>query len=129
MRQGRIYFPPIKLPPGQETEHRIVVLTNSHLINKIGANQFLVCALIRSATNKSGQRVSLIPGHTIPVNPLDFIPLSANQPVIYHDSLIETHQLFHISKQSLSDPSVKALGDLKSEKLHEVLAGSQRLFR
>ncbi len=125
MKQGRVYFPPMTLPPGQETDHRIIVLSNNQVINRSSPNQFLVCAIIRSAVSQSGRRVNLVPGHTIPVNPTDFIG-SGN--VINHESLIETHQLFHVSKQSLSNPSVRALGELTPEKLKAVLDGAKKLM-
>lgn len=124
MKQGRVYFPPITLPPGQETNHRIVVLSNNQVINRSSYNQFLVCAIIRNAVNQSGGRVSLVPGHTIPVSTNDF---AGSGNVISHDSLIETHQLFHVSKQDLSNPSVRHLGDLNPDKLVEVLNGAKKL--
>ena len=124
MKQGRVYFPPIKLPPGQETDHRIVVLSNNQVINRTSPNQFLLCAIIRSAVNQSGRPVSRVPGHTIPVSQSDFV---GSGVVISHDSLIETHQLFHVSKQDLSNSSVRYLGDLSPDKLREVLAGAKKL--
>lgn len=124
MRQGRVYFPPITLPPGQETDHRIVVLSNNQVINRSANNQFLVCAIIRSAINQSGRPVGRVPGHTIPVSQIDFVGTG----VISHDSLIETHQLFHVSKQDLSGPSVRYLGDLNTDKLREVLDGAKKLL-
>lgn len=126
MKQGRVYFPPVTLPPGQETNHRIVVLTNNQIINRISQNQFLLCAIIRSSVNQSGKPVIQVPGHTIPVNPSDFTS-SQEGAVISHESLIETHQLFHIQKQAFSSPSVRSLGDLSQGKLQEVLSGAKRL--
>jgi len=65
--------------------------------------------------------------NTIPVHPEDFTVLGKT-PVIIHHSLIETHQLFHVSASLLSSQTNRPLGDLNSEKLQAVLAGAKKLF-
>jgi len=127
VKQGRVYFPPVTLPPGQSTDHRIIILSSDLVINRISSNQFLVCAIIRSAVNQEGRKVGMVPGHTIPVFPSDF-KSSTGMSVILHDSLVETHQLFHIAKQDLSRPLVRALGDLNPNKLQAVLSGAKMLL-
>ena len=128
MKQGRVYFPQGILPPGQLTSHRIIVLSGNLVIARLRPGSFLACAIIRSALNQAGRSVAMVPGHSIPVDADDFTSMQINGQVIQHDSIIETHQLFHISIADFSTPRVRALGDLNSAKLSDVLAGARKLF-
>ena len=128
MKQGRVYFPGAILPPEQATHHRVVILSNSAIINRSRSGSFLTCAIIRSAKNQTGRAVQAVPGHSIPVKSTDFISLRKEGQVLKHDSIIETHQIFHISWDSLNDPMNRALGDLDPLKLQEVLTGARRLL-
>lgn len=130
MKQGRVYFPQTILPPGSSTNHRILILSNDSVIAHCQRmpSFFLVCAIIRSAINQSGQPVRPIPGHSIPVDPNDFNPLVAGNSVIQHSSIVETHQLFHVSMAQLTNPLNRALGDIDTMKLQAVLAGARKLL-
>lgn len=130
MKQGRVYFPQTILPPGSSTNHRIIVLSNDSVIanGQRMSSFFLTCAIIRSATDQSGRPVRPIPGHSIPVDVADFHSLIAGNSVIQHPSIIETHQLFHISMALLTNPLNRALGDLNTTKLQAVLAGARKLL-
>lgn len=130
MKQGRVYYPQTILPPGSITNHRIIVLSNDSVIahGQRMRSFFLVCAIIRSAINQSGQQVRPLPGHSIPVDPSDFNPLMVDDSVIQHSSIVETHQLFHVSMAQLNNPKNRAMGDLDPMKLQAVLAGARKLL-
>lgn len=124
MVQGRVYFPGTILPPKQATRHRIVVLTKRTIINTHAhqSRSFVMVALIRSAHHQNGQPVRLMPLHSIPLRVRDHSWLE-------HDSIVETHQLFHLATQELRDPRNRPLGDLPPHLLEQVLDGAQALFR
>ncbi len=129
MKQGRIYIPPLTYPPGKKIPHRILILSNSAIINRSRPGSFLVCAIIRSSiSQQTGKAVTLVPNHSIPITVKDCISFNPNFTVLDHDSVIETHQLFHVSCDYLINQSVKALGDLNSDKLQEVLNGARKVF-
>lgn len=123
MKQGRVYIPKTILPPGQATKHFIVVITNDLILRKLAANQnsFAVVAIIRSAINQSGRAVPLIPMHSVPVSPKDLSGLS-------HDSIVETHQLFHMPLVELNPARNPVLGDLSKPILEQVLSGARALL-
>lgn len=130
MKQGRVYFPPIVLPPRSTTNHRIIVLSNDTLITRCQRMRsfFLLCAIIRSAINQNGNPVIPIPGHSIPVSSADFTSLVAGAQVIQNSSIIETHQLFHVPMSALTNPANRPIGDLEPTKLEAVLAGARRVL-
>jgi hypothetical protein len=115
--QGEVYFPSNVLPPHQAKKHRVVILTNSTLL-ALHSNLFIVVAIIRSAVTDSGKNVSLIPLHSIPITPEKI------GPIISHNSVIETHQLFALPRTSFEKD--KSLGRLPNDVLTQVLRGAQR---
>jgi hypothetical protein len=123
MKQGRIYIPKTILPPGQVTKHFIVVLTSDLILKRLAASQnsFAVVAIIRSAVNQSGRPVPLVPMHSVPISPSDV-------PNLTHDSIIETHQLFHMPIAELNPARNPILGDLPKPILAQVLSGARALL-
>lgn len=122
MKQGRVYLPQAIIPPGQQTTHFVVVLTNNGILNRIQlSGGFVVTALIRSAVSSRGTRVNLLPIHSIPVT-------RAELPFLSHDSIIETHQLFHLPLQELTGTNGRQLGDLPAQILAATLVGARRLL-
>jgi len=122
LKQGRVYLPRAIIPPRQQTTHFVVVLTSNGILNRLQqSGGFVVTALIRSATSSRGNRVNLIPIHSIPVT-------VAQLGFLSHDSIIETHQLFHLPLQELTGSNGRLLGDLPDQILAEVLAGARRLL-
>jgi PemK-like, MazF-like toxin of type II toxin-antitoxin system len=122
LKQGRVYLPKAVIPPGQQSNHFVVVLTNNGILNRLQqSGGFILVALIRNAISNRGNQVKLIPIHSVPVTRADLSFLS-------HDSIIETHQLFHLPLQELTGTRGKALGDLPDQILATVLVGAKKLL-
>jgi hypothetical protein len=122
MKQGRVFRPPSAiLPPRQAKTHFVVVISNNSSLTRVKTSAnggFVVVAIIRSAKNEAGNPVKMVLGHSFPLTPTDL-------PKLSHDSIIETHQLFHIRSSELTPANT--LGDLPDSILQQALLGAQRL--
>jgi hypothetical protein len=121
--RGDVYFPNTTLPPGQQTPHRVVVLSPTTLIstqpNTVNNRFFVMVAIIRSAKHQSGAQVRPVMGHSISIGPNDL-------PALGHASYIETHQLFAVPVDQLTRN--KHVGKITGQLLDDALAGARRLF-
>lgn len=118
--RGEVYFPDATLPPNQSIPHRCVVLSPDHLTGGF-SNKFLFVnvAIIRSATDKLGNPVPVVPGHSIRVTPKDL-------PRLQHDSYVETHQIFAIPLRAFSTKNL--VGKLPAQLMGRVLEAVRLLF-
>ena len=118
--RGQVFWPKALLPPGQSTKHQCVVLSNSKINSLAGkSGVYLMVAIIRSATNQSGNPVRLVMGHSIPIP-------AGTLPSIIHDSILETHQLFALNSTTFDRRDL--IGALPPALLAQALEGARRVF-
>jgi hypothetical protein len=124
-KQGEIYKVDTILPPNQADNHYFLVLTNSgHIRNHSHpTNRYcLTGCIVRSATNKKGAKVKEIKGYSFLITPQEF-------PFLQHDSIIETHQIFHLDIKEFDKTTTKCLGRVNDQsKLQNILDSAKSLF-
>lgn len=121
--RGSIFYLNQILPPGSSTNHRIIVLSPTSLISRQPNTKnnkfFVMVAIIR--TQK--ENMPKVMGHSIDITPNDITGGQA----IDTNSVVETHQLFHMSLDSFNRQ--QPIGQVKKDKLEEILHGARRLFK
>jgi hypothetical protein len=118
--RGEVYFPDATVPPNQSIPHRCIVLSPDHLTGGLGNKLLFVnVAIIRSATDRLGNPVPVVQGHSIRITPQDL-------PRLRHDSYVETHQIFAIPLSAFSAKNL--IGKLPAQLMNRVLDGVRLLF-
>ncbi len=137
-KQGGVYYIPQILPPqgnrANPKNHYFVCLMNS---NHIGSYQHpsknpffsVLGCIIRSQVNtETGKKVGLIQSYSFPI-------LASDYSFLKHDSIVETHQLFHVHYPVFEDPNTQCIGSLympndknDPQLMSEILEAAQSLF-
>jgi hypothetical protein len=113
-KQGNVYYISSILPPessGNTKPHYFLCLMNSSHIRNFqhpsrNKGFFVLGCIIRSAVSSTtGKLVPLVQGYSFKIQPTEYSFLK-------HDSIVETHQLFHVHYPEFDHTQTREMGSL-----------------